>query len=473
VSRPPRIPLDDLRESIARSLAGAVKSYELPGVAERLGLTPGTTEDANQSKRLYVRARIRDFNKAQLLRLADTILLEYECRELADLVSEMTAHAVHRVTELTRRDVLKALNPLETLFGDVNLFEGLGIISTESLKQSAFEDILLTSPLVTDIRRHYQRFWDWSHEELLIKCGALGCSQTRFFQLLEKLLDPVVRRGEEQTHLAESLNAVLAADGFHLTIVGETSRYPIYRVQRIASGVQGKPKNLIFAAVNAKPDLYFTDAINNDIAIGNVSDALIYDEFLSDQGLAWNTLVNWWQAQHTLENEDDARRNLYRRLWSAVKASGSHGAMALFDSYYREFPARLGDNLPALIPEVYLHYDPRTLRERGADPVLLRQRMDLLFLLNHNVRVVIEVDGSQHYSQAGKAAPHKYAEMVGEDRSLRLAGYEIYRFGGAEFPDTTTTDAKVSVGPRSRAVAVGFFERLWRKHAIKLDASTT
>ena len=30
----------------------------------------------------------------------------------------------------------------------------------------------------------------------------------------------------------------------------------------------------------------------------------------------------------------------------------------------------------------------------------------------------------------------RYATMVSEDRRLRLAGYEVYRFGGAEFsPD--------------------------------------
>ncbi|MFF3312826.1 hypothetical protein [Streptomyces sp. NPDC002952] len=30
------------------------------------------------------------------------------------------------------------------------------------------------------------------------------------------------------------------------------------------------------------------------------------------------------------------------------------------------------------------------------------------------------------------AVPRLYAEMVAEDRLLRLAGYEIYRFGGWE-----------------------------------------
>ena len=47
--------------------------------------------------------------------------------------------------------------------------------------------------------------------------------------------------------------------------------------------------------------------------------------------------------------------------------------------------------------------------------------------------------------------------MVAEDRRLRLAGYEVYRFGGAELdPDDPQT------GPRLRA----FFEALLERHRV-------
>ncbi|MFB7998787.1 hypothetical protein ACFC4G_38910 [Streptomyces sp. NPDC056002] len=66
-----------------------------------------------------------------------------------------------------------------------------------------------------------------------------------------------------------------------------------------------------------------------------------------------------------------------------------------------------------------------------------------LFLLapDHS-RIVIEVDGVQHYGRPNRpdekgrithtAVPRLYAEMVAEDRRLRLAGYEIYRFSDWE-----------------------------------------
>jgi hypothetical protein len=52
---------------------------------------------------------------------------------------------------------------------------------------------------------------------------------------------------------------------------------------------------------------------------------------------------------------------------------------------------------------------------------------------------VIECDGVQHYADdpdparpGPPASPRRYAEMVAEDRALRLRGYEVDRFGGYE-----------------------------------------
>lgn len=73
--------------------------------------------------------------------------------------------------------------------------------------------------------------------------------------------------------------------------------------------------------------------------------------------------------------------------------------------------------------------------------------MDFLLLLPSRVRVVIECDGQQHYADdTGKASPRRYAEMMATDRDLRLKGYEIYRFGGAELTDTPQ---RGSAGTRS------------------------
>lgn len=133
------------------------------------------------------------------------------------------------------------------------------------------------------------------------------------------------------------------------------------------------------------------------------------------------------------------------------------------------FGPKLGDRLPALIPQVYLHYDPFTQAERvqlGMGSVLARQRMDFLMLLDGRVRIVIEVDGQQHNAEGGRASPAHYAKMVEEDRRLRLQGYEFYRFGGAEFPDADQRNEKFDVGPQAKKVVIELFECLFSRHKV-------
>jgi very-short-patch-repair endonuclease len=81
--------------------------------------------------------------------------------------------------------------------------------------------------------------------------------------------------------------------------------------------------------------------------------------------------------------------------------------------------------------------------------------MDFLMLLPQHQRIVIEVDGTHHFSREGKPSLQAYAEMVSADRDLRLSGYEIYRFGANEL-----------VGDGAHDIIAGFFERLLTLHKL-------
>lgn len=84
--------------------------------------------------------------------------------------------------------------------------------------------------------------------------------------------------------------------------------------------------------------------------------------------------------------------------------------------------------------------------------------MGFLMLLPNGVRVVLEVDGKQHYAGAdGKADPDKYAAMAAAYRDLRLLGYDVYRFGAKELLATT---APAMVGD--------FFERSFHGHRLNV-----
>ncbi|MGV9248900.1 hypothetical protein [Streptomyces sp. NPDC003710] len=108
--------------------------------------------------------------------------------------------------------------------------------------------------------------------------------------------------------------------------------------------------------------------------------------------------------------------------------------------------------------------DPFRARRSGKQTgALHRQRMDFLLLAPDRSRIVIEVDGVQHYGRPNPpdgsghvthtAVPQLYAEMVAEDRRPRLAGYEIYRFGGWELSQ-----------PHAWQLVQDFFTELLARH---------
>jgi hypothetical protein len=204
------------------------------------------------------------------------------------------------------------------------------------------------------------------------------------------------------------------------------------------AGPAGPVKNLVFGSTT-KPDLVLADALSNDLALVNADAALMYDGGIPDDGLSWRTLLHALLPDAAADERDAANR-LYRRL---IKCLASEPERLLFRVYAGRC-RRLGFDQPALVPQVWVHYDPRSRRQRGNAPVYTTQRMDFLLLLAGGRRVVLEVDGKTHYTDdAGDPAPRRYAEMVRDDRELRLRGYEVYRFGGAELPDDAAAVALV------------------------------
>ncbi|RZU46508.1 hypothetical protein EV284_1189 [Streptomyces sp. BK022] len=230
---------------------------------------------------------------------------------------------------------------------------------------------------------------------------------------------------------------------------------------RFRNGPAGSFKNLIFAADGEKPEMVLRDAVNNDVEIvRNAHTCLVFTDPLPPQGLTWRQMVAWWTANHQPDtDEKTAASGLYRRLYRSLDSVPEQLVMRTYCARYAEDG---GFDLPALIPQVYLHYDPYTRRSGKQSGALPRQRMDFLLLAPDRARVVIEVDGVQHYGRPNPpdegrithtAVTRLYAEMVAEDRRLGLAGYEIYRFGGWELTQ-----------PHAEQMVADFFTELLARH---------
>ena len=162
---------------------------------------------------------------------------------------------------------------------------------------------------------------------------------------------------------------------------------------------------------------------------------------------------------------EDVQNKLAERLLSSLDSPPEK----LFFRAYCDFIIKNGRDLPALIPQVYLYYDPKTRSERYGKPVFEHQRMDFMFVISREHRVVIEIDGIQHYADDKNidgtyykcADVNRYAQMMKAHREMVLDGYDVYRIGGKELyvgSDGNEEPAK--------QVVFEFLERLFRKYRV-------
>lgn len=356
-----------------------------------------------------------------------------------------------------RREMARALN-VDDLYMDAKRFENLlarlWVVEDDYPWWTPGQ---VDTSLRGQIDQHVLRNSDWSAEVLFDKLGAYECSDRRFCLFLEGLASSEVRPDEaEQRRFVKLVNQHLHRCGVELRETGDDGGYPSFTVVTIGAGTAGRPKNVIFASP-VKPDLRFRDAINNDIEIvSNADKVLVYDRPIAPEGLRWRELQAWWAEREGGLSEEKAKETLYRRLWDSLPAN-SPPQQLLFRTFFQTFKSAIY-GLPALLPEVWLHWDPKTVAERGRD-ALFRFRMDFLMLVSPSVRVVIEVDGKQHYADSQERAdPAKYGAMMAADRELRLSGYEVYRFGGAELDREK--------GPR---LVKEFFEDLFKRYGVNTN----
>jgi very-short-patch-repair endonuclease len=313
-----------------------------------------------------------------------------------------------------------------------------------------------TNSLRARIERHvFRNPGDWTAEELFEQLGAFEAPDARFVRFLEGLVSAdTVPDEPTQRHIVDTINPHLRSVGVELREIGVDGGYPVFGMVSTRAARNLRPKNLIFATL-AKPDIRFTDAIDNNIEIvENADKVLVYDRPIGRDGIRWRDLQAWWMDKEQLTDDAEAKKTLYERLLLSLP-SNSPPQQHLYRLYHEINGAAVPD-LPALLPEVWLHWDPVAAKIRGPK-ALLRFRMDFLLLLPHGQRVVIEVDGSQHFaSPDGRADGRKYAENVRGDRDLKLNGYEVFRFGATELLDRNS----------ARALLEEFFRELFRRFNV-------
>lgn len=181
-------------------------------------------------------------------------------------------------------------------------------------------------------------------------------------------------------------------------------------------------KYLIFGADKTKPDIVIKDVLDGKLDVINDMDLLVYDGNISNSFL-YKDFNKWWNKVSVDKYRD------YKSSLNSIEQKVAN--------YYKSNFKK--DNFPVLIPQVYLHYDPKNQKFREQyenGKVLTFQRMDFLILYKGK-RIIIEIDGKEHFQNS-----EKYSKQCKYDRDMRFLGYDVFRLGGAELADNFDATVK-------------------------------
>ena len=195
------------------------------------------------------------------------------------------------------------------------------------------------------------------------------------------------------------------------TIIDES----IFNVSK--RGIFEKPKYLIFGISQDKPDIRIKNVIDGNLEIVNSDDMIIYDEEIKES-LTYRDFNNWWL------------KNRYKYGWYKLENQLNPRELKVQNFYKSRYASN--ENNPVLIPQVYLHYDPKCKKEREKymlSDTIIFQRMDFLILYN-NRRIIIEIDGSSHFETNNTVDLVKYTKQVEYDRTMKFLGYDSYNYEG-------------------------------------------
>ena len=328
------------------------------------------------------------------------------------------------------------------------------------------------TPVLNEISRHMDSFDDWEFNYLFdTVLDLLNVSDDKFIHFCEQYVNPIFkrrRRNEDDEWVditqecVDAINRGLSDVGLSLQPAEQVAGRIKYKVLPINPGAQEPIKNIIFAA-KYKPDIVLDDVLANGIKVVNANGALIYDQGIPMNGISWEALVNWYE-QLTQGNTEKQMIDLFDNCLDSK-------AEKMFCKVYISYVAAHGKHIPALIPQVYMYYDPKTKAQREWQ-IFEHQKMDFMMIISPSQRVVFEIDGYQHYAEDDEvpgtfhkhyASPARYADMVKAHREMSLAGYDVYRFGGREFwvNDYTSEEDIIS---NIRA----FFDRLFEKYYVNV-----
>ncbi len=438
-----------LRTAIANHIScGTWK--EITETCERLGLSTPPEQEEKRSKHAYAYDSLEGTPPEDYLNIAIGLYNERRDDDLRRAIVPLVPKQIQRDV---RRRIIEELTYLQSIRGQ--FLQGT-LSPSDFLERTGCQpslDTLLFS--LYGMGKQPERDITPNLTPLLEE------TDDTFLDFLRLVLHPTTRfeRGQQSQNLlflgelVVAINKHLPSSGFRIKKTGALGSDPLFEPVAIRVNPD-EVRCVIFAAAEEKPDIVIADVLSLDVAVHRrvASKYLVYQTAITGEGLRWNHLTTWWAELNGESVSDDLSRALYGRLAGGLQSEHERN---LLYAYCKGHPITEG-SWPALLPQFYLRWDPFSGRA-----VKVPQRYDFLLLLPNGVRIVLEIDGIQHYAVKSEglwnASSDAYRKTVADTRELTLMGYEVYRFAASELATREYADVLVRE----------FFPRLFERHKLQ------
>lgn len=314
-----------------------------------------------------------------------------ELNPLFELDNDLNNNSNH--TYAYDSQILNLNNLLSNIHGKINkLFEELNNRSSRSTNDGRRLLAQDSRDLLTLINKT---------EEMLRALNDNGC----YIELVDEYR---IHMAYCNTFLSDRYGSVIPEEYTKISLITYS---PIFKFK---DPIFGNVKNLVFLAAKNKPDITIKDLLDGNLSIENSKDILVYDREIG-KSLLYKEFNEWLNEKYP-EGKDLPINNL-----NTIEKKVA--------DYYKVHYKK--DLSPVLIPQVYLHYDPKNkaFRENyNKGQIYKFQRMDFLILFAGK-RIIIEIDGKTHTPENSLI---EYSKQLKYDRDMKFLGYEVFRLGGYE-----------------------------------------
>jgi len=256
-----------LRDIVIEFFKDTLKAYELESICKKYGIECDKTLNPSNSKRVYLKSGFDKKDFEQIKDIARQIIAEGCENSFVRKVEPYLNDDFFAITMTVRRTLLSWLSAQTDLEGTTNIIQlltpvwnidELQVIARDEESHNAREYIT----------QHMIRNDDISYEELFENhLDFMYIPDRQLIKFLEVVTNPPVRSTDSQNYYVQEINRIIGVCGYRLISSKNIAGNPIYTVENVPKGTEGKVYNIIFGAIGGKPDVVIEDALTNKLGI--------------------------------------------------------------------------------------------------------------------------------------------------------------------------------------------------------------